>query len=142
MPFVRISLLKGKSRDYLHALSDSIHRALVETFNVPPNDRFQVIHQHEPGELIFDRHYLSGPRSDDFTLIAITAGKPRSTETRKAFFKRAVELLGESPGLRAEDVMIVVTTTSEDEWSFGGGKAQMTEPGWERRAFESMETSR
>jgi hypothetical protein len=33
--------------------------------------------------------------------------------------------------------MIVVTTTSPDEWSFGDGKAQMSEPGWEARAFGS-----
>jgi phenylpyruvate tautomerase PptA (4-oxalocrotonate tautomerase family) len=137
MPFVRISLLKGKSPDYIRAISESIHRAMVEAFNVPPADRFQVFHQHEPAELIFDRNYLAGPRSDDFVLFAITAGKPRSTETRKAFFQRAVELLGQSPGLRPEDVMIVVTTTTPDEWSFGNGKQQMTEPGWEIRAMET-----
>jgi phenylpyruvate tautomerase PptA (4-oxalocrotonate tautomerase family) len=135
MPFVRISLLRGKSPEYLRGVSDGIHRAMVETFNVPAADRFQVIHQHEPGELIFDRNYLAGPRSDDFVLFAITAGKPRSTETRQAFFKRAVELLGQSPGISPEDIMIVVTTTSPDEWSFGDGKAQMSEPGWEARAF-------
>ena len=137
MPFVRISLLRGKSPEYLRAVADSIHRAMVETFNVPPADRFQIIHQHEPGELIFDRNYLAGPRSDDFVLFAITAGKPRSTETRRAFFKRAAELLEASPGIRPEDIMIVVTTTSPDEWSFGDGKAQMSEPGWEARAFGS-----
>jgi phenylpyruvate tautomerase PptA (4-oxalocrotonate tautomerase family) len=135
MPFVRISLLKGKSPDYLRALSDSIHRSMVETFNVPPTDRFQMIHQHEPGELIFDRTYLGGPRSDDFVLFAITAGKPRTTETRKAFYRRTVELLGQSPGLRPEDVMIVVTSTSPEEWSFSNGEASMIEPGWEIRAM-------
>jgi phenylpyruvate tautomerase PptA (4-oxalocrotonate tautomerase family) len=137
MPFVRISLQKGKSPAYLRAVSDGIHRAMVEAFNVPPADRFQVFHQHEPGELIFDRDYLAGPRSDDFVLLAITAGKPRSTETRKEFFRRAVELLGQSPGLRPQDVMIVVTTTSPDGWSFGNGQQQMTEPGWEIRAIEA-----
>jgi phenylpyruvate tautomerase PptA (4-oxalocrotonate tautomerase family) len=49
MPFVRISLLKGKSPEYLRALSDGIHRALVEAFDVPPADRFHEIQQHEPG---------------------------------------------------------------------------------------------
>ncbi|MBB3395187.1 MULTISPECIES: tautomerase family protein [unclassified Rhizobium] len=137
MPFVRISLLRGKSPEYLRAVSDSIHRAMVETFNVPATDRFQAIHQHEEGELIFDRNYLAGPRSDDFVLFAITAGKPRSTEARQTFFKRAAELLGQSPGIRPEDVMIVVTTTSPDEWSFGDGKAQMSEPGREASAFGS-----
>lgn len=135
MPFARISLLKGKSPDYLSALSDAIHTAMVETFNVPPVDRFQVIHQHEPGELIFDRNYLAGLRSDDFVLIAITAGKPRTQEMRNAFFRRAVELLQRSPSLRPEDIMIVISTSEPGEWSFGGGLAQMTEPAWEARAM-------
>ncbi|MBW9053890.1 tautomerase family protein [Rhizobium mesosinicum] len=135
MPFARISVLKGKSPDYLSALSDAIHTAMVETFNVPPADRFQVIHQHEPGELIFDRNYLAGPRSDDFVMISITTGKPRTQEMRNAFFRRTVELLQRSPGLRPEDVMIVVSTSEPGEWSFGDGVAQMTEPGWEARAM-------
>ena len=135
MPFVRISLLRGKTPAYLQALSDQIHQALTETFDVPADDRFQAIHQHEPGELIFDRTYLGGPRSDDFVLIAITAGKPRSTEVKKAFYRRLVERLAQSPGLRPEDVMIVITTTASDEWSFSRGEASMIEPA---RSLQSM----
>jgi hypothetical protein len=127
MPFARISLRKGKSRTYLRALSDNLHRALVEAFDVPPTDRFQVIHQHEPEELVFDRDYLAGPRSDDFVLIAITAGRVRSTAVKQGFYRRAVALLAEAPGIRPEDVMIVITTTGADEWSFGDGAAQMVE---------------
>jgi phenylpyruvate tautomerase PptA (4-oxalocrotonate tautomerase family) len=122
MPYSRISLLKGKSPDYLRALSNSLHDALVEGFNVPPADRFQVIHQHEPHELIFDRDYEGGPRSDDFVLIAVTAGKPRSTEVKQAFYRCLVARLAEAPGIRPEDVMVVINTSLGDEWSFGGGR--------------------
>jgi phenylpyruvate tautomerase PptA (4-oxalocrotonate tautomerase family) len=122
MPFSRISLLKGKSPEYLRALSNSLHSAMVEAFNVPETDRFQIIHQHEPYELIFDRDYGGGPRSDDFVLIAITTGKPRSTAVKQAFYRRLVERLAEAPGLRPEDVMVVINTALGDEWSFGGGK--------------------
>jgi hypothetical protein len=125
MPFARISLRKGKSRAYLRALSDSLHRALVEAFDVPPADCFQVIHQHDPEELVFDCDYLAGPRSDDFVLIAITAGRVRSTVVKRWFYQRAVALLAAAPGIRPEDVMIVITTTAADEWSFGNGLAQM-----------------
>lgn len=125
MPFARISLLKGKSPDYLRALSDTVHRALVEAFDVPPDDRFQVVEQLEPGALIFDRNYLGGPRSDDYVLITITAGRPRSTAVKRAFYQRLVALLAEAPGLRPEDVMAVITTTERDGWSFGNGLAQM-----------------
>jgi phenylpyruvate tautomerase PptA (4-oxalocrotonate tautomerase family) len=125
MPFSRISLLKGKSPDYLRALSDGLHHALVEAFEVPQDDRFQAIHQHEPGELVFDRAYLGGPRSDDFVLIQITAGRQRSTATKRAFYRRLVGRLKEAPGLRPEDVMVVISTTGLEDWSFANGEASM-----------------
>lgn len=125
MPYARISLLKGKPPEYLRALSNGLHRALVECFGVPPDDRFQVIHQLEPEELVFDRHYLCGPRSSDFVLIAITAGRPRDTRTKQAFYGRLVELLRDAPGIRSQDVMVVISTTQADEWSFGDGLATL-----------------
>lgn len=122
MPFARISLHRGKSAEYLQALSQGLHEALVERFEVPLADRFQIIHQHEVGELIFDRDYLGGPRSHDFVLIAITAGRPRSVETKRRFYRDLVERLGRAPGIDAEDVMVVITTTGAEAWSFGGGR--------------------
>ncbi|MEF0940652.1 tautomerase family protein [Rhizobium sp. BR 362] len=127
MPFTRISLLRGKSPEYLQALSDNFHRAMVETFDVPPTDRFQEIHQLEPNELIFDRTYLGGPRSDDYVFFQITIGKPRTTEVKKAFYRRLVTLLADAPGLRPEDVMINIITTTREDWSFADGIAQMIE---------------
>ncbi|NLR99660.1 tautomerase family protein [Rhizobium sp. P38BS-XIX] len=128
MPFTRITLLHGKSPEYLKALSDNFHRALVETFDVPPTDRFQAIHQLEPHELVFDRTYFtSTPRSDDYVFFDVTIGKPRSTEVKKAFYRRAVELLADAPGLRPEDVMITITTAAREDWSFADGRAQMIE---------------
>ncbi|HEX8544448.1 MAG TPA: tautomerase family protein [Pseudomonas sp.] len=122
MPFARISLHRGKSVEYLQALSQGLHDALVANFEVPLTDRFQVIHQHEVGELIFDPDYLGGPRSHDFVLIAITAGRPRSNETKQRFYRDLVDRLGGSPGIDAEDVMVVITTTAAEDWSFGGGR--------------------
>lgn len=127
MPFSRITLLKGKKPDYLRTLSESLHQALTECFDVPPTDRFQAIHQLSAEEFVFDRHYLCGPRSDDFVLIAITAGRLRNFETKKAFYARLVELFATAPGIRREDVMVVITTTALDEWSFGNGLATMVE---------------
>jgi phenylpyruvate tautomerase PptA (4-oxalocrotonate tautomerase family) len=125
MPFSRISLLKGKSPEYLGALSDSLHRAMVEAFNVPEKDRFQMIHQHEPHELVFDRDYEGGgrgPRSDDFVLITITTGKPRSTELKQAFYRRLVERLAQAPGIDPQDVMVVLSATEGEDWSFSAGE--------------------
>lgn len=134
MPMSRLSLLKGKPPAYLQALSDGLHQALVEAFEVPPDDRFQVIHQHDANELIFDRHYLGGPRSADFVLIHITAGRVRSKATKQAFYQRLVNLLVQSPGLRPEDVMVVINTTAAEDWSFAGGVTYDGIPAFTSRA--------
>ena len=127
MPFTRISLLRGKSPDYIATLSDTLHRAMVETFDVPAADRFHIVHQVAPGELIFDRDYFGGPRSDDYVLFDVTIGKPRAAEVKQAFYRRAVELLAETLNLAPADVMIVITTTQREDWSFSNGQAQMVE---------------
>jgi phenylpyruvate tautomerase PptA (4-oxalocrotonate tautomerase family) len=121
MPFTRISLLAGKSPAYLAAISDSLDRALVEALDVPEKDRFAAIHQHQPGELIFDRDYRGGPRSNDYIFFHITTGKARSPETKARFYRRLVERLAESPGVRPEDVMVAIVNSTFDDWSFASG---------------------
>lgn len=121
MPFTRISLLAGKSADYLAAVSEGLDRALVDCFEVPENDRFAAIHQHQPGELIFDRTYLGGPRSDDCIIFHITTGKDRAPATKALFYERLVENLAASPGVRPEDVMVIVVNSTLEDWSFASG---------------------
>ena len=121
MPFARISLLAGKPPGYLAALGDSLQGALVESFEVPPADRFQAIHQHAPGELVFDRGYLGGPRSDDFVIFHIITGRQRSLAVKQRFYRTLVRRLAESPGVRPEDVLVVVSNSTFEDWSFGSG---------------------
>ena len=121
MPFTRISLLAGKSPAYLAAVSNSLDRALVDCFDVPEQDRFAAIHQHQPHELIFDRTYRGGPRSDDYIFFHITTGKTRPPETKAGFYRRLVENLAVSPGVRPEDVMIVIADSTFEDWSFASG---------------------
>jgi phenylpyruvate tautomerase PptA (4-oxalocrotonate tautomerase family) len=121
MPFTRISLLKGKSDQYLSALSESLNLALVESYEVPKDDVFQIIHQHDKNELIYDRNYGGGPRSDDFVLFHITTGRPRSAKVKENFFRHLVERLGQTPGIRPEDVLVVISTSAPEDWSFASG---------------------
>lgn len=122
MPLARISLLRGKSEEYLEQLSQVVHDALVETFEVPATDRFQVIQQLERHELSFDRHYLGGPRSDAFTIVNINAGKPRSTATKRAFYAHLAATLHSRLQLDPEDLLIIISMSEMEDWSFGGGR--------------------
>jgi len=47
----------------------------------------------------------------------------RSREEKQGFFNRVVEYLREKPGLRPEDVTIVLVDNSREDWSFGNGDA-------------------
>ena len=49
MPFVRIDLAAGKSPEYRRTIGEVVYDAMIETINVPKDDRFQVI---ERGDLV------------------------------------------------------------------------------------------
>jgi hypothetical protein len=121
MPLVRISMLKGKAPQYIQAVSDAVHEALVERYEMDDRDRFQVIEELDPGRLIFDRSYAGGPRSDDFILVGVRS-RSRTSETKEGFYKRLIERLAECPGVRSEDVFVHLDCTVElEDLSFSHG---------------------
>ncbi len=124
MPLVRIALMEGKPDAYKKAISDGVHRAMVETINIPEADRFQVITEHKPGSLVYDPAYLGIQRTDNIVILQITISTGRSVEVRKALYRRIVERLAESPGLRPEDVFVNLVEVAKENWSFGNGIAQ------------------
>lgn len=124
MPLARVSLLRGKPRAYRAAILENIYQSLRETFNVPEEDRFMVLTEHDPDELVFSRSYMGIERSDDFVLIQLTISNTRTQEQKNALFARLVERLQTDPGIRPEDVMISLVEGDKGNWSFGHGLAQ------------------
>jgi 4-oxalocrotonate tautomerase len=124
MPLVQVSLRQGKSADYKQAIGDAVYNAMLETFDVPKEDRFVVISEHAASEFQFSRNYLDIARSDDLVIIQITANNTRNVEQKKALFARIAELLSQDPGLRTEDVFINLVEVAKENWSFGNGIAQ------------------
>ena len=124
MPLVRIALRRGKSPAYLAALRNGIYRAMREAFDVPENDRFILIHQHEADEFDYDAHYLGIARDDDLVIVQIACNNTRTTEKKQAFYRRMAEVLAEDPGLRPENLFINLLETAKENWSFGNGVAQ------------------
>lgn len=51
MPIVRVAMLKGKSPEYIGTMLDSISTALVDAYEMPNEDRFQIaIHSIHPAQ--------------------------------------------------------------------------------------------
>lgn len=124
MPLVRIDLRRGKPAAYRKALCDAIYRAMRETFNVPDEDRFMVVSEHDGDDLSFSRKFLGIERSDEFVMIQLTVSNTRSRDQKKALFARIAALLAEDPGVRPQDVMINLVEVQTEDWSFGNGIAQ------------------
>jgi phenylpyruvate tautomerase PptA (4-oxalocrotonate tautomerase family) len=124
MPLVRISLIAGKPEAYKQKISDVIHRAMVETVNVPALDRFQLITEHSKSDFVYDPQYLNISRTDDLVIIQITLNAGRTTELKKSLYRRIADLLNQEAGLRKEDVFINLVEVAKENWSFGNGEAQ------------------
>ena len=124
MPLVRISMMEGKPESYRQKVGDAVHRAMVETINVPALDRFQIITSHAKSDFIYDAEYLNISRTDGLIMIQITLNTGRTTEMKKAFYKRLVDLLVQEVNIRPEDVLICLVEVAKENWSFGNGVAQ------------------
>lgn len=123
MPLVHISLRAGKPEAYRQAIFDSLYRAMRETLSVPEDDQFMAISEHEAANFRYGNCY-GVARSADVVYIQITVFNTRTVEQKKALFRRAAELLGESPGIRPEDVFVVIYDAAKENWSVGHGLAQ------------------
>jgi 4-oxalocrotonate tautomerase len=124
MPLAHIALRTGKPDSYRQAICDSVYRALRETFNVPEDDQFMAITEHEAANFRFGASYLGVARSADLVFIQITANNTRTVEQKKALFRRTAELLAEAPGIRKEDVFVSLVEVAKENWSLGNGVAQ------------------
>lgn len=124
MPLVHISLRTGKTQTYRQAIIDSIYQGMRETFNVPEDDQFMALTEHEAANFRYGSSYLDVARSDALLFIQITASNTRTIEQKKALFQRIAQLLSESPGVRPEDVFVSLVEVAKENWSLGHGLAQ------------------
>jgi len=122
MPFTRITLRQGYSEADLQQISTLLQQALVAEFDVPEQDCFQVIEMLPAGQRVFDRHYLSGGRSDNFVLFQVTAGRSRTRQQKQRFYLALCAALQTAMGVEPEDIMIIIQFNSTEEWSFSGGR--------------------
>ncbi len=124
MPLVRISLRKGQPAGFATKAGRIVYESMVETVNVPKDDNFQVITEHDNSELVYDPSFLGITRSDGIIVIQITFSEGRSVELKKSLYKRIAERLGTELGVRSEDVFINLVEVKKENWSFGNGVAQ------------------
>jgi phenylpyruvate tautomerase PptA (4-oxalocrotonate tautomerase family) len=118
MPLVNISILKGKSPEYIKAIADGINSAVIETMGFPDDDRYQIIHEVESHCLQFQE------RTGDRVMMHLIMRAGRSNKSKQAFYSKVVKSLEADPGIDPENVLITIAENHDIDWSFGGGIAQ------------------
>ena len=123
MPYLHIALRAGKPAAWRQAIFDGLYRAMREALDVPEDDQFMTITEHEPANFRYGAAF-GVARSDDLVYIQITVFDTRTADQKKALFRRIAALLGESPGIRPEDVFVNLLEAAKENWSVGHGLAQ------------------
>lgn len=123
MPLLRFDLIEGRTPAELQALLDAAHRAMLAAFKVPPGDRYQIVHEHPAAHMIIEDTGLGIARTRNVVFLQVTT-RPRGKELKQAFYKLLVEELEKSCGIAPSDVVISMVSNTDDDWSFGLGRAQ------------------
>ncbi|MGI8386402.1 tautomerase family protein [Robertmurraya sp. P23] len=123
MPLVRLDIIEGRDEHSIRKLLDAAHRAMVQAFEVPERDRYQIVTQHTASEMVIEDTGLGFERSKDVVVISVTS-KQRTEEQKKKLYQFMVRELGEHCGIEPNDIMISIVTNGNADWSFGYGQAQ------------------
>jgi len=125
MPLVRIDIDASTSAEILSTICDAVYDAMTSTAKVPAHDKFMVVTKHDAGDLVFPQEgYLGVKYTPGIVFIQITWNVGRTTDVKKAFYRKVADDIHEKTGVRKEDVWINLVEVSPENWSFGNGEMQ------------------
>jgi len=102
---------------------DVTHEVMVNAFNVPERDRYQIVREHAPSRMIIEDTGLGIKRTPNMMVLQVTT-RPRSRAMKQAFYRSLVERLADGCGISPSDVVVTFVTNTDEDWSFGLGRAQ------------------
>jgi 4-oxalocrotonate tautomerase len=123
MPLLYIDLIEGRTPSEVKALLDAIHDAVVDAFEVPPRDRYQVVHTHPAHEIVALDTGLGIDRSCRLVVVHVVSRR-RTRVMKEKFYELVASNLADQCGLDPTDLIVSITENGDEDWSFGHGRAQ------------------
>jgi len=125
MPLVRIDISSTSSAELRKTIGDVVYDAMISVAKVPEHDKFQIVSLHSPDELVFPKEgYLGIDYTKGIIFIQVTWNAGRTTEVKKAFYRKVADDIHAKTGVRKQDVWISLVDVSPENWSFGNGDMQ------------------
>src|SRR5699024_125369 len=123
MPLVRITQHDVRTPAQSRQLADIVQDVMLELFDAPPGDRYQIIETLPVGSILAEDTGLGIERSDGVVIIHVTQ-QGRSTAQKQAIYSALAERLAAADLVRPEDLIVSVVHNDREDWSFGLGRAQ------------------
>lgn len=123
MPLVFFDVIKGRTEAELTEILNVSHQVFVDTLDIPEGDRYQILRQHEPFEMIIKDTGLGFERSNKVVVLTVVS-RHRDKEMKTALYRKLVEELEKKCQIQPSDVMISFSINEDTDWSFGFGRAQ------------------
>ncbi|WP_101946997.1 tautomerase family protein [Mycobacterium sp. 3519A] len=127
MPLVHIHVIETRRTPaQLKQLADTVQQVMREHFGAPDRDRYQIITEHKPGQIIAEDTGLGFQRTDDIVILQIFQ-QGRTRDDKQAAYRALADRLRDQTGLEPSDLIVSVIETAREDWSFGDGIAQFVE---------------
>lgn len=115
MPLVKVSVLKGKSKEEKEALLNAIHAALIEAFKIPESDRIQRIFEFES-----ENFEIPEGKTSNYTPIEMDVFPGRSLDAKRKLYQTIVQNLKELD-IQPNDILIILNEPPLNNWGVRGG---------------------
>ena len=123
MPLVHIHVIRGRNEQQTRTLLDSIHDSTVVAFDVPASDRYQILTQHDPHEIIALDTGQSMTRTNSLVMLHFVS-RERTEQAKQRLYELLAANLHRNCGVSSEDLVVTITENGAADWSFGRGVAQ------------------
>lgn len=120
MPLVRID--HSDTRTNSAEIASAIHEAIVDVYEIPSRDRFQVITARPAPTIVAQDAGLGFERTDP-VVIQVFTQRGRSDQAKQRLYAEITRRL-EAVGVSGSDVFIGYVENGPQDWSFGFGRAQ------------------
>jgi phenylpyruvate tautomerase PptA (4-oxalocrotonate tautomerase family) len=126
MPLVRIDITEGRTETQVRAIADTVQEVMLDVFDAPERDRYQVIHEHPPGRIIVEDSGLGLERTEGVVIVQVTE-TGRTDDRKRALYAALADRLEKQAGVKPTDVIVSIVANTHADWSFGLGRAQFLE---------------
>jgi hypothetical protein len=113
MPLVRVDIHESLAA-LRPRMSEAIHSALVDGWEMPADDLFQIFQVHQPGDLFYSRTFPDADRTD-IVFVQILAYTGYSPATKQRGATLVADRLS-ALGIKRDNILVALSENGDGDW--------------------------